>query len=262
MADANTKTFVANAPAWVDLSSTDAAGSRDYYSKLFGWKLEVGGPETAGYAVAKLDGKDVAGIGPTQSPQAPSAWMVYIGTRNADAVAKKVEAEGGRVVAPPFEVLKSGRMAVFQDPTGAFISVWEPNEMNGMEVIRKQGTYGWAELNSRGIEQAKQFYNKVFGWGEKVSPMGEGQGDYTEFKLGDESIGGGMEMNPMVPKEVPSYWLVYFGAVDVDKTHKKAVDLGGKELLPPSDFPGGRFSILTDPQGASFGILSTDPGQR
>ena len=261
MADA--KTFVVNAPAWVDLSSTDPKASRDYYSKLFGWKVEVEpDPKAGGYALAKQDGKDVAGIGGTQNPNGPSAWMVYIGTKDADALAKKVEAAGGKVIAPPFAVLKSGRMAVFQDPSGAFISAWEPNEMHGMEVIRKPNTYGWAELNARGIEKAKQFYNKVFGWGEKMSPMGEGQGDYTEIKLGDESIAGGMEMNPMVPKEVPSYWMVYFGAIDVDKTHKKAVDLGGQEMLPPADFPGGRFSILTDPQGAAFGILSTDPNQR
>jgi predicted enzyme related to lactoylglutathione lyase len=257
MADA--KTFVANAPAWADLSSTDAAASRDYYSKLFGWKVELApDPDSGGYALAKLSGKDVAGIGPTQSPQAPSAWNVYIGTRDADAVAKKVQAEGGKVIAPPFDVLKSGRMAVFQDPTGAFISVWQPTDMNGFDVIQKPGAFSWAELSARGIDKAKDFYKSVFGWGEKVSPMGEGQGDYTEFKLGDESIAGAMEMNEMVPKEVPSYWLVYFGVADVDNAHRKAVDLGGKEMVPPQDFPGGRFSILTDPQGASFGLLNAN----
>jgi predicted enzyme related to lactoylglutathione lyase len=26
-------------------------------------------------------------------------------------------------------------------------------------------------------------------------------------------------------------------------------------MLPPSEFPGGRFAILTDPQGAAFGLL-------
>ena len=255
MADA--KTFVVNAPAWIDLSSKDPAGSRDYYSKLFGWKAEPEkDPKAGGYAIARLGDKDVAGIGGTQDPNAPSAWMVYIGTRDANAVAKKVEAEGGKVVAPPFDVMDVGRMAVFQDPTGAFISVWQPTTMNGFDVQGKQGSYAWAELNSRGFEKAKPFYSKVFGWGQKVSPMGEGQGDYTEFKLDDQSIAGAMEMNPMVPKEVPSYWMVYFGAEDVDKLHKKAVDLGAKEMLPPQDFPGGRFSILSDPQGAAFGLLS------
>ena len=50
---AETKTFVANTPVWVDLSSTDAAGSRDYYAKLFGWKVELAPePDAGGYALA------------------------------------------------------------------------------------------------------------------------------------------------------------------------------------------------------------------
>src|SRR3979490_2964807 len=174
---AETKTFVANAPVWVDLSSTDAAGSRDYYAKLFGWKVELAPePDAGGYALAKLKGKDVAGIGPVQSPDGPSAWMVYIGTHDAEKTAKDVEAAGGKVIAPPFDVLKSGRMAVFQDPTGAFISIWEPNEMQGADVMNAPGSFSWSELNARGIGKAKSFYKNVFGWGEKQMPMGEGQG--------------------------------------------------------------------------------------
>ena len=254
---ADSKTFVANAPAWVDLSSKDAAASRDFYSRLFGWKVEEApDPQAGGYALAKIGGKDVAGIGPVQDPNAPSAWMVYIGTRDAAATGKKVEEAGGKVIAPAFDVMEQGRMAVFQDPTGAFISVWEPKKMFGAEVTGKQGAYAWAELNSRGLEKAKPFYKKVFGWGEKISPMGQGQGDYTEFQQDGQSIAGAMEMNPMVPQEVPSYWMVYFGADDVDKQHQKAVGLGAKEMVPPQEFPGGRFSILSDPQGAAFGLLS------
>jgi hypothetical protein len=205
--------------------------------------------------MAKIGDKNVAGIGGTQDPHAPSAWMTYIGTPDADGIAKKVEAAGGKVVAPPFAVLNAGRMAVFQDPSGAYISVWEPKEMQGADVMYAPNTFAWAELNARGFDSAEPFYKSVFGWGEKKSPMGEGQGDYTEFKLHDESIAGGMEMNPMVPSEVPSYWMVYFGVADVDKAFKKAVELGGHEMLAPMDFPGGRFAIVSDPQGASFGLM-------
>src|SRR2546421_1557005 len=254
---AETRTFVTNAPVWVDLSSKDAAGSRDYYAKLFGWKVDLTkDPAAGGYALATIAGKNVAGIGRAKARNAPTAWMVYIGTRDAEATAKKVEAAGGKTIAPPFDVLQSGRMAVFQDPSGAFISVWQPKEMQGADVMNAPGAFAWAELNARGIDKAKSFYKKVFGWGEKLMPMGEGvQGEYTEFKLNDESIAGGMEMNPMVPKEIPSYWQVYFCVQDVDKTHKKAVESGAQSMLEPQDFPGGRFSILSDPQGASFGLL-------
>lgn len=64
-------------------------------------------------------------------------------------------------------------------------------------------------------------------------------------------------MSSTMPAEMPSYWLVYFEVADVDKAHEKAVGLGASVIVPPQDFPGGRFSIATDPQGASFGILKT-----
>lgn len=256
---ADTRTFVVNAPVWVDLSSTDAEGARDYYAKLFGWNVEVAAdPEAGGYALAKLNGKDVAGIGPAQTPEGPSAWMVYIGTHDAERTAKDVEAAGGKVIAPPFDVLKSGRMAVFQDPIGAFISVWQPNEMNGAQVMGEPNSFAWAELSARGIEKATPFYKKVFGWGDKESPMGEDQGMYTEFQQAGRSIAGGMEMNSMVPAEVPSYWMVYFAVDDVDKAFKAAVDGGGTEMLAPQDYAGGRFAIVSDPQGAVFGLMKME----
>ena len=117
-------------PVWVELSSTDAAGARDFYSRLFGWDIEViADPQYGGYGMARLGGDDVAGIGPQQTPGAPSNWGVYLGTDNVDALAEKVKAAGGTVVAAPFDVGDQGRMAVFLDPTGAFISGWQAGRM-------------------------------------------------------------------------------------------------------------------------------------
>ena len=124
---ADTTIPVVTRPAWIELASSDPAASRAFYARLFGWTVEVNpDPQYGGYALAKIDGRDVAGIGGTQAPEAPTAWSVYIGTSDADALADKVRAAGGTVVVPPFAVGDQGRMAVFQDPAGAFISAWEP----------------------------------------------------------------------------------------------------------------------------------------
>jgi predicted enzyme related to lactoylglutathione lyase len=254
---AETKTAIANKPAWVDLSTADPAGAREFYSKVFGWKVEVSpDPQYGGYAMAKINGKDVAGIGPKQSPEGPSTWAVYIGTPDAAKLGEKVQAAGGKVIAPSFDVGDQGKMAVFQDPSGAFISAWQPTQMGGFQT-GEANTYGWAELNARGIDKAIPFYKKVFGWSDKKSEMG-GSPDsppYTEFQLQGESIAGAMEMNPMVPADVPSYWMIYFTVPDVDKSFKKAIDSGATEMMAPQDFPGGRFAIVSDPQGAMFGLL-------
>src|SRR4029077_14450084 len=75
---AEAKTAVAHKPIWLDLSSSDAAGSRDFYSKLFGWKVEVNpDPQYGGYALAKIGGKDVAGIDPQKMAGDPTPRLGY-----------------------------------------------------------------------------------------------------------------------------------------------------------------------------------------
>ena len=259
---AEAKTAVANKPMWIDLATSDAAAAREFYSKLFGWKIDVNpDPQYGGYGMAEVGGKRVAGIAPKMSPEAPTAWSIYIGTDDADDLAKKVTAAGGKVVMAPFDVGDQGRMAVFQDPTGAFISAWQAGAMAGAFATGDEGTFGWAELSSRGVDNAIPFYKKVFGWATKSTPMGPDQPPYTEFQLGGESIAGGQEMQPMVPANVPSYWLAYFNVADVDKSFKTATQAGARELVAPMDFPGGRFAIVTDPQGASFGLMKMAPAQ-
>jgi predicted enzyme related to lactoylglutathione lyase len=244
-----------NRPAWVELSSSDAAASRDFYARVFGWDVEVvEDPQYGGYGMARIDGQDVAGIGSTQMPGQPTAWGMYIGTDDIDALAQTATEAGGSVLAPPFDVGDQGRMAVFRDPSGAVISAWQAG---GMRNFRQgvANTFGWGELNARGVEQALPFYQHLFGWRSKTSPMGDGNPPYTEFLDGGESIAGAQEMFDMVPAEVPSYWMVYFTVDDVDDTYQRAIDSGAREMMSPVDFPGGRYAIVGDPQGAAFGLM-------
>lgn len=254
----NAATAIANKPAWVDLGTKDAAGAREFYSKVFGWDIHVSpDPQYGGYGRALIDGKDVAGIGPTMSPDQPSAWAVYIGTDDADALAQKVVAAGGQVVMPAFDVGDQGRMAVFADPGGAVISTWQPTTMTGFQT-EGANAYSWAELNARGVASVLPFYGEVFGWALKSSDS-PGM-PYTEFQVDGVSIAGATEMSAMAPAEMPNYWLVYFGVDDVDGTTNKAVEAGGTAMLAPMDFPGGRFSMVADPQGAIFGLLRLAAG--
>ena len=254
---ADVVTSVANKPVWIDLASTDAEAARTFYSTVFGWAVDVNpDPQYGGYGRAKIDGKDVAGIGGTMSPGQPAAWSIYLGTTDIDQLAERVTQAGGTVVAPPFDVGDQGRMAVFRDPSGAHISSWQATRMGGFEADGPN-TFGWPELNARGLASALPFYTEVFGWDPKTS--GTPEQPYTEFHLDGESIAGALEMNPMVPAEVPSYWMVYFNVSDVDASYRAALDAGAREMLSPMDFPGGRLAILTDPQGAMFGIMTFGP---
>jgi predicted enzyme related to lactoylglutathione lyase len=86
---------------------------------------------------------------------------------------------------------------------------------------------------------------------------------YTVFKAGGNQIAGAQDMPEMVPQEVPSYWLVYFAVADADATAARAKKLGGREMVAPTDIPGtGRFAVLQDPQGGTFGLLQAPPEAR
>jgi uncharacterized protein len=251
-------TPIINKPAWVDLGTSDPAAAREFYAKVFGWNVEVNpDPQYGGYGLAKVNGKDAAGIGGTMSPEQPTAWSVYIGTDDIEDLSMRVTEAGGAVAASPFDVGDQGRMAVFQDASGAFISAWQGSRMGGFATTGAN-SFGWAELNARGVAVAPPFYKSVFGWSPK--DVGSPEQPYIEFQVDGRSIAGATEMNPMVPPETPSYWLVYFSVTDVDATHRTAVGAGARELLAPMDFPGGRMSIVSDPQGAAFGLMKLAEG--
>ena len=62
--------------------------------------------------------------------------------------------------------------------------------------------------------------------------------------------------------QMPPHWLVYFAVEDCDAKVQKATELGARVMKPAEDIPGvGRFAILTDPQGATFAIIKTQPHQ-
>ena len=246
---AQAMTTIVNKPAWVDLASSDAEASRNFYSKLFGWQVEVNpDPQYGGYGLAKTGGKDAAGIGPKMDPNAPTAWNLYIGTDDIEELTRKVQAAGGTAVMAPFDVGEQGRMAVYQDPAGAFISAWQGTRMGGFQTDAPN-SFGWAELNARGVEKALPFYQQVFGWTTRRSEMGEGQPPYTEFLLDGQSIAGAWEMNPMVPAEVPSYWQVYFAVEDVDAAYRKALDLGATGVARAPGVPGRTLRDRERPGG-------------
>ncbi len=47
------------------------------------------------------------------------------------------------MIAPPFDVMDAGRMAVIQDPQGGFLLIWEPKEHIGASIVNAQGALSW-----------------------------------------------------------------------------------------------------------------------
>ena len=60
--------------------------------------------------------------------------------------------------------MDAGRMAVFADPEGATICVWQAADNRGAQVVNEHGALVFNGLNTRDADAAKAFYGSVFGW--------------------------------------------------------------------------------------------------
>jgi predicted enzyme related to lactoylglutathione lyase len=265
-------------PCWVDTQQPDLEAAIAFYGDLFGWEFEetttVGAPQR--YFVAQLRGRHVAGIGsqPEGVPPTPM-WNTYIWVESADAAAAKTRDAGGSVLMEPFDVPDAGRMGVLSDPSGAVFCVWQARERKGAQLVNEPGTWNFSELNTRDLEQAKNFYGAVFGW--KASSLDaesggfwrvDGYGDFLEERDPDvrkrqADVGApeGFEdavawLVPMTseqfPDDTPSHWSITFAVDDADAIADRAAELGGKVLVGPVDAPWVRMAVLRDPQGAVF----------
>jgi predicted enzyme related to lactoylglutathione lyase len=248
--------------SWPELATTDQKAGIAFYRALFGWdvnEVPISPPET--YSMFTLRGKEVAAAY-TMRPEerqagAPPHWNLYVTVANVDEAVKKAEGLGARVVAPPFEVMDAGRMAVLQDPTGAVFEVWQPKQHIGAKILNEPGALCWSELTTRDTKRAEAFYTALFGWTSKHAAPSAVM-EYTEFHNQGKLGVGMMAMPKQMPAQVPSYWMPYFQVADCDGSVATAKGLGAKPMVGPQDIPGtGRFAILTDPQGAMFAVYTS-----
>ena len=247
--------------SFADLQTNDLDAATTFYTDLFGWKTDdqdMGeGPDNP-YRMFTKNGQVVSAVSrqrPEQVAQGmPPMWNVYFTVSDVDLKAKEAEAAGGTVIMPPFDVLDAGRMAVIADPAGAVSCLWQPKESIGATVMHEPNTLDWAESGSKNVEAARRFYTDVLGWNFDEMDMGEGK-SYTLFKIGNDSVAGLMEVDEMPM----SYWSMYFNVEDCKSMTEKVRQMGGNVILEPGAAEGvGTFSIVTDPQGAMFGMITPD----
>jgi uncharacterized protein len=241
---------------WTDLATTDQDAAKAFYGGLFGWEVEdipVG--EGTVYSMMRIGGKDVAAISsqPQQQREAgvPPAWNSYISVESADAAAKRAQELGATAHAPPFDVMDAGRMAVIQDPQGAYFMVWQPGQHFGAALVNAPGALVWNELASPDLEASSAFYGDLFGW--TIQPFQASPTPYLSIMNGDANNGGIRELSP---PGTPPHWLVYFGVDDIDDGLAKVQELGGTSMVGPIDIQMAKIGVVQDPQGAAFALYA------
>jgi len=245
---------------WIELATTDQTAAKKFYNALFGWEVNdmPMGPNEF-YTIFRLQGRDAAAgctLRPEQRAQGvPPHWMIYIAVENTDGAVTKAQQLGGKILAPAFDVMDAGRMAVVQDPTGAIFCPWQAHKNAGIGVAHVHGTLCWADLSTPDPKRASDFYSGLFGWQLTLDP--KDPSGYLHIKNGEHFIGG---IPPATHRQpgTPAHWLAYFQVDDVDATANKAKETGARLYLSPMTMEGvGRMSVIADPQGAVFAIFKS-----
>jgi len=68
------------------------------------------------------------------------------------------------------------------------------------------------------------------------------------------SAPGGQVAHIQPPENGPPSWCNFLSVEDLDASTALAAAKGGVVLLPPTPLPAGRFSVVTTPSGAMFGL--------
>jgi predicted enzyme related to lactoylglutathione lyase len=117
----------------------------------------------------------------------------------------------------------------------------------------------WAELVTPDVGAAEKFYAGLFHWSFRDVPSL--RGTYTIAYAGDRPVGSILYRALPASGNRQPHWLTFIATADVDATLNSAIAHGGKAVAEPATYPErGRQAVMTDPQGATFAILSSSSG--
>ncbi len=103
--------------AHLELSAKDPAAASEFYSKLFGWKIQHN--EQFNYYIFEGEGGPRGGfVTADEKEHHAGEVVVYIGTDDIDGSLRRVEELGGKVLHPKTEIPGIAWWALFADPTG------------------------------------------------------------------------------------------------------------------------------------------------
>lgn len=96
-----------------------------FYASLFGWKFqEVPG---LNYSLFEAPSGPGGGVGGLEPGNWPAGIINYIGVDSIDAYENRIAKAGGKILVPKAEVMGQGWFAVFEDPAGTRMALWQQN---------------------------------------------------------------------------------------------------------------------------------------
>jgi predicted enzyme related to lactoylglutathione lyase len=108
-----------------ELMTTDVAKAKEFFGRLFEWKLEDMDMGDMTYTMIRVSEGTGGGIMKNPIPNAPSMCVAYVLVDDVKAATAKAKSLGGKVMKDVTEVKGMGSFTIITDPTGAMLGLWE-----------------------------------------------------------------------------------------------------------------------------------------
>ena len=268
---------VQGTPVWWDLASRNVDATKAFYSGLLGWEWHdlMSSPEGV-FSQAQLGDKVVGGVYTYSEgmplPPEPFNWVNAFWVDDAEAAMNRAVEKGGSVIMPACDdPANGGKKSLLTTPEGAPFVVWSGEKGVENEAFWETGGVCWVEYYTRDVAELNEFIGHVFGSRyqrvdltrpptDHEDAEGEIEYEYHWLKVPglEPDRGGMMEMDESWG-DMPSHFMTYFRVEDCAASAAKAAELGGEVCVPPTEIPPGWFSVINDPHGATFSIMSMRP---
>jgi predicted enzyme related to lactoylglutathione lyase len=107
----------------LEISASDPQAAAEFYSKVFGWKIET--EESMNYVQFLAEEGGIGGAFTEVDDNNPAGTLVpYVTTDDIEASLAKIGELGGSTVVPKTEIPGIGHFAIFTDPTGNNIGLY------------------------------------------------------------------------------------------------------------------------------------------
>jgi len=107
----------------IEFSANDLKAAEKFFSDVFGWKVQQM-PEM-NYAMYETGEGVGGGFNPVSDTNLAGTILPHIGTNDVNATLADIESHGGKTLVPKTEIPGMGWFAIFSDPTGNQIGLYE-----------------------------------------------------------------------------------------------------------------------------------------
>ncbi len=141
-----------NSIVHVEIHSNAPEKTKSFLKDVFGWKFE----EVPQMNYSMFNPPSAPGGGLQKAENLPAGILDYVLTEDIENTLRKITSSGGAVTMPKQEIPGMGWFAVFQDPTGITLALYEAQPQPAPRKARTTAKRAAAKKTTRGAKKGSR----------------------------------------------------------------------------------------------------------